>query len=192
MVKDALSNARVRDVHHFATELDLLENPLEFLDEDHLRTRTVCATLDRIAYCDVPEREDVFECITYVENELPLFIVDEDADLDRLLRARADDKPGLIAVLDRVADLHREIAFRSRPALDLLRLLQTRLQPLSYSQQDCLRSLSNILRNDMAVENAKLLPIARRLLSPEDLADLRSAMFQRRLKVFRDHRAPHG
>ena len=189
-MKDALSNVRVPDSHAYATNMDLLENPLEFLQEDHLRTRIVCAALDRLSENDLPAREDIFDVLGYLESELPLFIVDEDTDFDRLLRARAADMPDLLEALDRVSELHTEIAFRSRPVIDLLQLLTKNRTPLTYAQQTCLQDLAKILRVDMVVENATLLPLAKRLLTDDDLAELRSAMFQRRLSDFRDHRAP--
>lgn len=189
-MKKTLSNASAHDTHKHATDMDLLENPLTFLEEDHLRTRTICVTLDRLADAQAPARQDVFDALTYLENELPLLIVDEDADLDRLLRARAGNEATVTETLDRIADLHKDIAFQSRPALDLLELLKRKPRPLTYSEQDCLHKLAHALRVDMAVENAKLLPLARKHLSKEDIAELRTAMFQRRLSDFRDHRAP--
>ncbi len=188
-MKKSLSNARSRDPHHHATDMDLLANPLEFLEEDHLRTRTVCAAFDRIADSEMPAREDVFEALTYLENELSLFIVDEDADLARLMRGHVDEAPSLFEVLRRVTELHQEIAFRSRPAIDLLQILKKQIRGLTYSEQTCLRELATILRTDMAMENGRLLPLAKKLLTEEELAELRSAMFQRRLSDFRDHRA---
>lgn len=188
-MKKSLSNARSRDTHRFATDMDLLANPLEFLEEDHLRTRTVCAALDRIAESDVPARWDVFEALTYLENELPLFIVDEDADLARLMRGHVGQAPSLFEVLRRVTELHQEIAFRSRPVIDLLQILKEQPRGLTYSEQACLRDLATSLRTDMAIENSKLLPLAKKLLTEDELAELRSAMFQRRLSDFRDHRA---
>ena len=188
-MKDALSNARKPDSHAHATNMDLLKNPLEFLEEDHLRTRMVCAALDRLAESDLPAREDIFDVLSYLENELPLFIVDEDTDFDRLLRRRAADMPDLLETLERVSELHKEIAFRSRPVIGLLQLLKKKSVPLTYSQQACLQDLAKVLRVDMVVENATLLPLAKRLLTDDDLAELRSAMFQRRLSDFRDHRA---
>lgn len=188
-MKKTLSNARVRDTHHHSTDMDLLADPLEFLEEDHLRTRTVCATFDRIADSETPASEDVFEALTYLENELPLFIVDEDADLVRLIRQHLDAAPRLFEVLPRVTELHQEIAFRSRPVIDLLQILKKQRRGLTYSEQACLRDLATSLRTDMALENSKLLPLARKLLTDEDLSELRSAMFQRRLSDFRDHRA---
>ena len=188
-MKKTLSNARSRGAHHHATDMDLLANPLEFLEEDHLRTRTVCATLDRIADRETPTREDVFEALTYLENELPLFIVDEDADLARLMRCHLGEDPTLFEVLRRVTELHQEIAFRSRPVIDLLCILSGQLRCLKYSEQACLRDLATILRVDMALENSRLLPLAKQLLTADELSELRSAMFQRRLTDFRDHRA---
>lgn len=189
-MKDALSNTRIGDSHHHATDISLLANPLEFLEEDHLRTRTVCTSLERLAEAAAPAREDVFEVLTYLENELPLFIVDEDADLDRLLRTHADEDPTLMGVLGRVAEMHSEVAFRSRPVIDVLELHKQVKRPLTRSEQSCLRDLAKVLRTDMAIENSKLLPLARKLLTKDELAELRSAMFQRRLSDFRDHRAP--
>ncbi len=188
-MKDALSNARGYDAHHHATDMDLLADPLEFLAEDHLRTRTVCAAFDRIADSETPVRADVFEALTYLENELPLFIVDEDAELLRLMRAHVQDAPELFSILRRVTELHQEIAFRSRPVIDLLQLLKKQARRLSYSEQSCLRELASSLRTDMAVENGKLLPLARKLLTGEEISELRSGMFQRRLSNYRDLRA---
>ena len=187
-MKETVSNARSSDSHKYATDMDLLLHPLEFLEEDHLRTRTVCAALERLSDADDPQREDLFQALSYLENELPLFIVDEDADLDRLLRQHTSAVPQLSAVLDRVIALHREVAFRSRPVIDLLQLLKNKPRKLTPSEGDCLRALVKSLRVDIALENSRLLPLARTLLSDEDLAELRSAMFQRRLSVFRDHR----
>lgn len=189
-MKTSVSNARARDSHKHATDMDLLENPLEFLEEDHLRTRTACATFDRIADSDAPERADIFDALSYLENELPLFIVDEDADLARLMRRHLGDEPSLFETLRKVTELHQEIAFRSRPAIDLLQILKTKARALTYSEQTCLRDLATTLRTDMALENARLLPLAKRLLTEEEISELRSAMFQRRLSDFRDHRAP--
>ncbi|ABG32013.1 hemerythrin domain-containing protein [Roseobacter denitrificans] len=188
-MKKSLSNARSRDPHYHATDMDLLVNPLEFFEEDHLRTRTVCATFDRIADSELPAREDVFEALSYLENELPLFIVDEDADLVRLMRGHLDEATSLFEVLRCVTKLHEEIAFRSRPAIDLLEILKQHPRGLTNSEQTCLRDLATSLRTDMAMENSGLLPLAKTLLTKDELAELRLAMFQRRLSDFRDHRA---
>ena len=75
-MKHALSNARVRDTHRNATDMGMLADPLRFLHEDHLRTRTVCTILDRLAQTAVPAPEDVFEALSYLENELPLLRFD--------------------------------------------------------------------------------------------------------------------
>lgn len=152
-MKTSVSNARTGDSHEHAPDMDLLQNPLEFLEKDHLRTRTTCATFDRIADSEAPARADIFDALSYLENEPPLGIVDENADLARLMRRHLGDEP-------------------------------------TSSEQTCLRDLATTLRTDMALENARRLPLAKRLLPEEEISELRSAMFQRRLSDFGDHRAP--
>ena len=136
-MKKTLSNARAHDSHNYATDIDLLADPLEFLTEDHLRTRTVCAAIDRIADGKKPAREDVFETLSYLENELSLFLVDEAADLVRLMRSHLKEAPVLFELLRRVAELHQEIAFRSRPVIDLLQIQKRQPRELRYSEQAC-------------------------------------------------------
>ncbi|WP_136441882.1 hemerythrin domain-containing protein [Pacificoceanicola onchidii] len=185
---DSLANASKRDPHQNATDMDLLEDPLKFLEADHLRTRTICGALDRMAEAEQPSREDIFSVLSFLENELPLLIVDEDADLMRLMRGHIGEDGSLFKLLRDVAELHADIAFRSRPAIDLLQILKQKPRAMTYSEQTCLRDLSKVLRVDMAVENARLLPLAKKLLTEDEVAELRSSMFQRRLSDFRDHR----
>ena len=54
-IKTPVTNARSGDRHHSATDMDLLVHPLDALEEDHLRLRTECVTLDRLSDDDLTE-----------------------------------------------------------------------------------------------------------------------------------------
>ena len=54
-MKTPVTNARSGDRHCYTTDMDLLVHPLDALEEDHLRLRTECVTLDRLSDDDLTE-----------------------------------------------------------------------------------------------------------------------------------------
>ena len=59
----------------------LLRNSLEFIHEDHLREREICATLDLLAAAGTPEANRIAQVLRFLRNELPLHLEDEEEDL---------------------------------------------------------------------------------------------------------------
>lgn len=49
-MKSHLSNSRRGDSEQDPTDLNLLQDPLEFIREDHMHMRTVCEAMERISH----------------------------------------------------------------------------------------------------------------------------------------------
>ena len=190
-MKTHLSNARRDDIGHEPTDLMLLSDPLDFIAEDHLRIRAVCETMDRIAQADHPTREGLFEATDFLQNELPLLLRDEDEDLFAHLSARCLPEDAIEPVLQRFRDDH---ATAYRGIHDLVEMLHAILDKRRGARPDerlQLTAFAALLRRQMIVENAIILPLARRRLTDEDLVRMRGRMIQRRGRD-RLHGTPHA
>ncbi|MEP1535634.1 MAG: hypothetical protein ABJQ34_19810 [Paracoccaceae bacterium] len=77
-MKTELDNARLDDPYHQATDMMLMEDPLEFITEDHMRVKTDAETMMRSASEPKPEKPDLLEATTFLTNELALLMHDED------------------------------------------------------------------------------------------------------------------
>lgn len=190
-MKSDLSNARRGDPQHEPTDLMLLEKPLEFIAEDHLRARAVCETLARIAAArQAPARGDLDEAHVFLDGELPLSLHDEDDDLFAVLRDRTADQEGAAALLAQLAETHATIA-AILPGMDgLIRALKDEARPVTSNEAEGLRAFGEALRRMIIVENAVVIPLARRVLTEDDLVGLRCAMIARRVADMHGH-GPH-
>ena len=157
----------------------LLENPLDFITEDHLRLRTMCAKLDALTRNPSVDVTAAASMIEYLRTDLPLLLADEDEDLMPrvLLRAEADDELPKLA-----RRLHQERCAIS----NLLGVVTSGLAalarptPMSDQLRKAMRDLARAARRHLILENAVLLPLARTRLTQDDLDALRSHMLQRR------------
>ncbi len=161
------------------TSVRLLNNPLDFIAEDHLRLRAMCAELDRLAETAAIEGTAISGMIEYLEQELPLLLADEDDDLMPRLLCRAEPEDELPKLAERLEKEHAEIADHLKSVTSGLASLA-----LATSLSDVLRTsmieLANAARRHLILENAVLLPLAKARLTKEDLIALRSAMLKRR------------
>ncbi len=185
-MKNVLSNARAAGsaprAHPSA------DAPLDLLDEDHLRVRTICETLDRIAGADRPERSDIFAAAAFLETDLPLMLKDEDDDLLVLLRSHVDAKDG--AMLDRVAQAHAALMEAIGPIASALAAMRKTRDAPTKAERARMTKLATMLREGMILENARLMPLARGNLTAKDLAVLQARRVQRRMDDMRAHRSP--
>ena len=161
------------------TSVMLLKNPLDFIAEDHLRLRAMCAELDRLAQTTTIEGPAISGVIEYLEHELPLLLADEDDDLMPRILSRAEPEDELPKLAKRLEKEHSKIA-------DHLKAVTSGLAGLALatSKSDKLRTsmcdLADAARRHLILENAVLLPLAKARLTEEDLHALRSAMLKRR------------
>lgn len=161
------------------TNLKLLRNPLDFIAEDHLRLRTMCAELDRLATCDVIEQAARDTVVEYLTQELPLLLADEDDDLMPRVHARAEPEDEAPKLFKRLQEEHAQIADLMDCVTAGLKTLQSS-QPTPEELSASMRELANASRRHLILENAVLMPLARARLTRIDLVRMRTAMLKRR------------
>lgn len=156
-----------------------LGNPLDFIQEDHLREREICTLIDQIAKAEKPDPEDISVVVSFLSHELPPHLADEEHGLIRLLarRCRPDDEIG--PVIARLDAERREVRGETP---DLLALLNAGRGGGGFGEEDRarLRRYAARVRRQLILEYAIILPFARLRLTRSDLDALRLGMLERR------------
>ena len=161
------------------TSVWLLRNPLDFIAEDHLRLRTICADVDRLAHAGKAQPDEVAGLVQYLTQELPLLLADEDDDLLPWLLKRAEPEDELPKLAARLDAEHKVITEHlQRVVLGLEALDTSGAIPESLAAE--MLVLANTTRRHLILENAVLIPLARARLSQDDLFSLRVAIQKRR------------
>ncbi|MBT7907313.1 MAG: hypothetical protein HN582_07465 [Marinovum sp.] len=161
-------------------DLSLLDSPLDFMAEDHLRTRKICALIDQVAASNGTDHTDVKEVMFFLRDEFPLQMQDKTIDLFPMMHSRCKVSDEIDSILDRLQFDHGE-ELETQPKLTavLENLLAGQAEPRPKDWA-LLVSFAKHVRRHLIVENAILLPIARARLSASDLGQLRDTMQQRR------------
>lgn len=160
------------------TDFALLADPLEFIAEDHLREREVCAALDRIATAPQPSAQDVASALAFLGKELPLHLSDEEEDLFPLMRRCCLPEDEIGRMINRLVQDHHHASVDTPEVISLLEGLGS--AEVTEQERQLLRRYSSYARRHLILENAVVLPIARLRLSESDLESLRLRMMQRR------------
>lgn len=161
------------------TSVMLLKNPLDFIAEDHLRLRAMCAELDRLAEATVIEGPAISGVIEYLEHELPLLLADEDDDLMPRILSRAEPEDELPKLVKRLEKEHSKIAEHLNAVASGLAGLALATS-ISNALRTSMHDLADAARRHLILENAVLLPLAKARLTEDDLHALRTAMLKRR------------
>lgn len=162
------------------TSPNLLANPLDFISEDHLRGRQVCAVIDGLAMATSFDRHAALTVLRFLNEELNVHLRDEAEDLFPLLEKRC-------TVDDSIEGAISRIRFHQKEAMHLLPKVRTSLAgcldygaELSTDERALLTEFAGHMRRHVVAENAILLPIARARLSRADLRMLSKKMRSRR------------
>lgn len=161
-------------------DVKMLNNPLAFIAEDHLRTRQICKLVDAASTEAVPDQADLERILTYLNVEFAIHLADEDDDLFPLMRERCKPEDEIEKLLKRLEKDHRKADEQAPLVRDIvLRCIggSTRFSALEH---EALKAFSAHLRRHLIFENAILLPLAQARLSEDDLAQLRRTMTERR------------
>lgn len=156
------------------------ENPIDFIAEDHMREREVCAFLDRVAAADVPEPTDLADAMVFLSEDLPLHLADEEEDLFPMMRRRCKPEDEIDKAMGRLISDH---AHAKTDTPDVVAALsRIRAGGKRLSSRDCLmlRDFAGHARRHLILENAIILPLARLRLTPKDLRALKARMLERR------------
>ncbi len=163
-----------------------LDEPLEILEACHGRIESQLQTLARLLDhlprhgADVQAQQAAIAVMRYFNTAGNNHHADEEENLFPMLRLRAGNEPRtapLIAEL--LQDHERMTAARS--------IVLTQLESVAGGNATALlradvESMSAIYRTHIAHENAELLPLAARVLTPHDVQQLSRAMTVRRLR----------
>src|SRR5690606_22482400 len=83
-----------------------LENPLDFIIEDHMREREVCDIIDRlVGACPVPSAKRHL-ILAFLTDQLPQHLADEEIDLFPMMLKRCDPEEEIKSVIDRLKSDH--------------------------------------------------------------------------------------
>jgi hemerythrin-like domain-containing protein len=161
-------------------DLRRLGDPIEFIAEDHMRARSVYAAIEGFAAEPSVVAERVQDAMSFLREELPLHIEDEEHDLFPLLRRRCAADEGIAARLD---DLIREHGRERQDAIricDLIGEQSTRPGGATSREREELRNFVRSSRRHLILEDAIILPFARARLTRKDRDRLLASMLRRR------------
>lgn len=157
-------------------------DPLEFILCEHMRHRVMCNALDALAGAARLDTSAAAGLAEFIRHDLAMHIADEEEVFFPMLRRRCSPEDEVDAALQRMDSEHeqdRELSVEVR--LFLLRAV-TDATPIAgiAGAADALRRFAQSQRRHMMLENAVLVPLARRRLSKEDLKVLGARLAARR------------
>lgn len=168
---------------------ELIREPLEFLFAEHYRHRQMCKILEFLAVCQDFDAELVASTDDFIRYDLALHVIDEEDDLFPLLRRRCAEDDDIEDVLGRLSADHaldQELARAVRAVLALA--LERRVAPAAIpGAPETLLQLARQEKSHMALENAVVMPLARRRLTGEDLLALSVRLAARRGVTLSSH-----
>ena len=179
-MKRALHNVRHGSPARDPTDLRLLENPLDFIKEDHMHMRAMCEVMEQVAATETPDPVVVGDLLRFLDREVGLLIEDEDDDLRDLLAGRCEPEDDIETTLRRVEAEHRVLKQLIPALLAMLRAMHEERRRATPFEAELQREFASLLRRHLMVENAIVLPMARARLTEDDLAVLRKNMIRRR------------
>ena len=162
------------------TPPNLLGRPLDFISEDHLRERQICAVIDGLAMAASLDRQTALTVLRFLNEELNVHLRDEAEDLFPLLAKRCTAEDCIESAINRIK-LDQNEALRLLPEVRaaLAGCLDTG-SDLSAEGRTVLIRFAGHVRRHLVAENAILLPIARARLTRADLRTLSKHMRTRR------------
>lgn len=162
------------------TDTGLLDRPLDFISEDHLRERQICTEIDRLAATPSFDRRTGVTVLRFLNEELGVHFRDEAEDLFPVLVRRCTKEDSIDNVLGRIrSDQNEALSLLPRVRDALASCLDTG-SDLRDEDRAMLTRFAGHVRRHLAAENAILLPIARARLTRGDLMTLSDRMRTRR------------
>lgn len=165
--------------------LALLSDPIDFFFAEHFRQRTLCNLLEALAATEPLDEEIAGEVLAFLKHDLSLHVQDEEEDLFPALRRRCLPEDEIERVL---ASLSAEHAADRQLADTIISGLQFALrgrasQARRTRLRRAMRDFAHNERCHLALENAVMLPLARRRLAESDLTMMTVRMWWRRRPV---------
>ncbi|MFN3229714.1 MAG: hemerythrin domain-containing protein [Asticcacaulis sp.] len=160
----------------------LIHEPLNWLFAEHYRHRQVCLLMEFLAQATVTHSESMETLITFLREEMPLHLIDEEEDLFPVLRRRLEADDDLERVLGIIREDHNSHAGRTSELERLLVQCRDQSSPPAFipDAKAALIDYAREERRHIALENAVILPIARLRLTKPDLEGLSHRLAARR------------
>lgn len=173
---ERLLNATRRD----GSQIGDLENPLDFIAEDHMREREVCALIDRLVSAASLKNADIHQMLAFLEDQLPQHLADEEIDLFPMMLKRCDPEDEIEKVIDKLHSDHGH-ALADVPAIIAI-IQSVAVSSSDLSEEECqqMKAFAHHARRHLILENAVILPIARARLTKDDLKVMKTHMLERR------------
>lgn len=170
-----------------AVKLDAVSpNPrdfaLDFILFEHAKHREMCDALDRMAVQTRFSESHIAALADFIRTELAAHIADEEEVLFPLLMQKCEEEDEIGRAIERLDREHAEDRdLSARVRLFLLEAVTAGRPPAAIpGAAEALRTFAHNQRQHMMLENAVLIPLARRRLGPFDLADLGRRLAARR------------
>lgn len=163
-----------------SARIEILENPIDFIAEDHMREREVCAMIDKLVSNVALEDAEICQMLTFLEEQLPPHLADEENDLFPLMLKRCAPEDEIERVIAKLQSDHVH-GIADAPAIAAL-IKANKPGDTPFSEMACaqLTKFATHARRHLILENAIILPIARARLTKDDLKTMRSHMLERR------------
>jgi|CXWL01.1.fsa_nt_gi iron-sulfur cluster repair protein YtfE (RIC family) len=160
----------------------LLREPLEFLLAEHYRHRQMCKILEFLASTPTFEAALIATTGDFIRRDLGLHVMDEEEDLFPLLRRRCEPEDDIEDVLGRLSSDHAMDEELARAVQGAFAIALEKCVPPSTlpGAPEALLKLARQEKGHMALENAIVMPLARRRLHAADLEALSIRLAARR------------
>ncbi|MBI3438702.1 MAG: hemerythrin domain-containing protein [Proteobacteria bacterium] len=160
-------------------------DPIEFMLAEHLNHRRMCKALERLAAMTEFDATPITAMVDYIRFDLTLHIIDEEEDFFPLLRTRCLQDDDIDAVLARLSTDHETDKALSAQVRDMLNACLILRKPprVIDGAVEALMAFATNERRHLALENAVIIPIARRRFTAEDLKMLSRRLLARRRRL---------
>lgn len=160
-------------------------DPIEFVLGEHLNHRRMCRALERFADATEFDAARIAALLDFIRFDLTLHVIDEEEDFFPMLRRRCLPEDEVADVLDRLTLEHAEDKVLSVRVRDVLNAcLIVRKPPCAIEGgPEALTAFALHEMRHLTLENAVVVPLARRRFNAEDLQLLSQRLLARRRRV---------
>jgi len=158
-------------------------DPIDFILKEHDRQLEVCALLERLldALDTEPRAQWAERVFVYLTEDLPIHIEDEEQDLFPALASRKGEEAEFLTILDQLILEHESDRGLVEPLLDGLRdMAEGRVLADPNRFYMYARTFTEAMRRHLNWENRIVLPLANKILSEEEKAELANRFSDRR------------